>query len=104
MPEQRARTCGAREGCPYGLLLKSSREELNFEANPLENMQPCSPEGTQTAIPQLMCLISKLVIYHFALLLFRMRHLAPFITFIPVALCPQVHIHMDSLEREEQRV
>lgn len=101
MPEQGARTCGTREECPHGLLLKSSREELNFEANLLENTQPCSPEGTKPAIPQLMCLISKIVIYHFALLLFRLCHLAPFITFIHVALCPQVHMHVESLEREE---
>lgn len=96
----RARTCGAREECPDGLLLEPSGEKLKFEVNPLENTKLCFPEGTPTAIPQLRCL-SEIVVYRFARLLFRKCRLAPFITFSRVAQCPQVHIHMESLQREK---
>lgn len=96
----RARTCGAREERPDGLLLEPSREKLKFEVNPLENTKLCSPEGSPTAIPQLRCL-AEIVIDRFARQLFRKCRLAPFIAFIRVAQCPQVHIHMESLQREE---
>lgn len=61
-----AHTCRTREECAGGLLLRSSREKLNFEANPLDNTQLCSPGRTQTAFPQLTRLMSISGIYHFA--------------------------------------